>query len=62
MNLIKEYLGTIAGVHLFAIAAMLIFMVTFIFMVYHANSLTKDDSMKYSRFPLDEEDKDQSFN
>jgi cbb3-type cytochrome oxidase subunit 3 len=59
MNLIKEYLGTIAGVHVFAIIAMLIFLVTFLFMIYHTYSLRKDEVSRYSRLPLEDEEKDQ---
>jgi hypothetical protein len=58
MNLVKEYLGSIAGVHVFAIIAMLIFLVTFLFMIYHSYSLRKDEVRNYSRLPLDEEDED----
>jgi len=60
MNLIKEYLGSIAGVHIFAIIAMLIFLITFLFMVYHTYSLRKDEVSNYSRLPLEEEDNDQN--
>ena len=60
MNLIKEYLGSIAGVHVFGIISMFIFLVTFLFMVYHTFSLRKDDVRKYSRLPLEEDDSDQN--
>ncbi|MCU0371534.1 MAG: cbb3-type cytochrome c oxidase subunit 3 [Bacteroidales bacterium] len=59
MNLVKEYLVSIAGVHIYAIISMLIFLVVFIFMIYHAYSLRKDDVRNYSQIPLDEEIDDQ---
>lgn len=60
MNLIKQYLGSIAGVHIFAIIAMLIFLITFLFMVYHTYSLRKDEVRNYSRLPLEDEDDNQN--
>jgi hypothetical protein len=60
MNLIKEYLGSIAGIHVFAIISMLIFLVTFLFMIYHTYSLRKDDVRNYSRLPLEEDEYDQN--
>jgi cbb3-type cytochrome oxidase subunit 3 len=59
MNLVKEYLVTIEGVHIYAIIAMFIFLVTFIFMIYHTYSLGKDDVKHYSKLPLEEDEKDQ---
>jgi cytochrome c oxidase cbb3-type subunit IV len=56
MNLIKEYLGSIAGVQVFAIISMLIFLITFLFMIYHTFSLKKDEVREYSRLPLEEEE------
>ena len=58
MGLVKEYLVTIAGVHIYAIIAMFLFMVTFILMIYHAYSLRKDDVRHYSELPLDEDESD----
>ena len=55
MNLIKEYLGSIAGVHIFAIIAMFIFLITFLFMIYHAFSLRKDEVREDSQLPLEED-------
>jgi len=43
MNLIKEYLGSIAGVHIFAIISMLIFIVTFLFMIIQTYSIKKEN-------------------
>jgi cbb3-type cytochrome oxidase subunit 3 len=60
MNLIKEYLGSIAGVHIFAIIAMLIFLVTFLFMIYHTYSLRKDEVRNFSRLPLEEDESGQN--
>jgi len=60
MNLIKEYLGSIAGVHVFAIIAMFIFLITFLFMIYHTYSYRKDDVKTFSRLPLEEDDGDQN--
>jgi hypothetical protein len=56
MNLIKEYLTTIAGVHIYAIISMLIFLVTFIFMIYHTFRLGKDEVKEYSRLPIEEDE------
>lgn len=60
MGLVKEYLVTIAGVHIYAIIAMFLFMVTFILMIYHAYSLRKDDVRQYSELPLNEDESDQN--
>jgi cbb3-type cytochrome oxidase subunit 3 len=62
MNLIKEYLGSIAGVHVFAIIAMLIFLLMFLFMIYHTYSLRKEDVNNYSKLPLEEDESDQNKN
>jgi len=60
MNLIREYLGTIAGVNVFAVAGMMIFLVVFIVMIYHTCRLRKEDVKSYSRMPLDEDVSDQN--
>lgn len=60
MNLIKEYLGSIEGVHVYAIISMLIFLVTFLFMIYHTYSIRKVDERKYSELPLEEDNVDQN--
>jgi len=60
MNLIKEYLGSIAGVYVYAIIALLIFLVMFLFMIYHTYSLKKDDVKQYSNLPLEEDDSNQN--
>lgn len=62
MNLIREYIGTIAGAHVFAIAGMMIFLVVFILMIYHTCRLRKEDVKSYSRLPLDEDVDDQNEN
>jgi cbb3-type cytochrome oxidase subunit 3 len=59
MNLIKEYLVSVHGAHVYAIIAMFIFLVTFIFMIYHTYSLRKDDVKHYSKLPLEDDEKDQ---
>jgi hypothetical protein len=60
MNLIKEYLGSIAGVHIFAIISMLIFIVTFIFMIIQTYSIKKENIREYSQLPLEENEADQN--
>jgi hypothetical protein len=59
MNLIKEYLGSIAGVYIFAVISMLIFLTTFIFMVIQTYSIKKKDVGDYSRLPLEEDENSQ---
>ena len=59
MNLIKEYLGSIAGVEIIAIIAMLLFIITFILMLLHTYSLNKDEIREYSQLPLDHDEADQ---
>ena len=54
MNLVKEYLVSIAGVHIYAIIAMAIFLLTFLFMIYHAYSMKKADVRDYSQLPLED--------
>jgi hypothetical protein len=56
MSLVREYLTSIAGVHIFAIIALMIFLLTFIFMVIHVYTLKKDEVRSFSRLPLDEEE------
>jgi cbb3-type cytochrome oxidase subunit 3 len=59
VNLIKEYLVSVNGAYIYAIIAMLIFLLTFIFMIYQTYSIKKEDVSHYSRLPLDEEDENQ---
>jgi cbb3-type cytochrome oxidase subunit 3 len=59
MGLVREYLVSIAGVHIFAIIALVIFLAVFIFMVAHAYSLNKDEVSRYSQLPLDDDDSGQ---
>jgi cbb3-type cytochrome oxidase subunit 3 len=61
MNLIKEYLGSVAGADVFAIISMFIFLILFLFMIYHTYSLRKDEIKEYSKLPLEEDDKDQNL-
>jgi hypothetical protein len=60
MNLIKEYLGSVAGADVFAIISMFIFLVMFLFMIYHTYSLRKDEVKEYSKLPLEDEESDQN--
>lgn len=56
MSLIKEYLSSIAGVYIFAVISLLIFFITFLFMVIHAYGLRKDEVRDFSHLPLDEDE------
>jgi hypothetical protein len=62
MDLVKEYLGSIEGVHLFAIISMLIFLFTFLFMLFQTYSISKERVIDYSRLPLEEDDGNQKLN
>jgi hypothetical protein len=55
MNLIKEYLGSVAGVQVFAIISMLIFLITFLFMLFQTYSIAKDRVREYGRLPLEDD-------
>jgi len=59
MNLIKEYLGSVAGVQFYAITSMVLFILVFVFMVIHAYSLRKEEVTEFSQLPLDENEVDQ---
>jgi cbb3-type cytochrome oxidase subunit 3 len=59
MNLVREYLGTIDGVHIFGILAMIIFLAVFVFVIYHTLRLRKDDVKEYKQLPLEEDENDQ---
>jgi hypothetical protein len=56
MGLIKEYLGSITGVQFYAIIAMVLFILTFLFMLLFAFSYKKDEIKKFSHLPLEDED------
>lgn len=56
MNLIREYLGSVAGVQIFAIVSLFIFLITFIFLLFQTFSIAKDRVKEYGQFPLEEED------
>jgi hypothetical protein len=62
MNLIKEYLGSVEGADVFAIISMLIFLILFLFMIYHTYSLRKDDIKEYKKLPLEDSDNDLNGN
>jgi hypothetical protein len=55
MNLIREYLGSVAGVQIFAIVSLFIFLMTFIFLLFQTFSIAKDRVKEYSKFPLEED-------
>jgi cbb3-type cytochrome oxidase subunit 3 len=59
MNLVKEYLVSVAGAHIYAIISMLLFLVVFIFMIYHTYSIKKDDIKHFSKLPLEDDEHDQ---
>jgi cbb3-type cytochrome oxidase subunit 3 len=59
MGLVREYLTSIAGVHIFAIISLMIFLLTFIFMVVHVYTLRKDEVRRFSRLPLEDEEDSQ---
>lgn len=56
MDLVKEYLGSIAGVQTFAIISMLIFLISFLYMLYQTYTVKNDKMREYSRFPLEDDD------
>ncbi len=58
MGLVREYLGSIAGVHIFAIISLMIFLVTFVVMVIHTYTIKKEDISDFSRLPLDQEEEE----
>ena len=62
MGLVKEYLTSISSVHIYAVIAMLLFMVTFLFMMYHAYSIKKDDIKHFGELPLDTDENDHNEN
>jgi K+ transporter len=55
MNMVKEYLATIEGVYIYAIISMLIFLVTFIFMIYQTFLMRKDEAKEYGRLPIEDD-------
>jgi cbb3-type cytochrome oxidase subunit 3 len=56
MDLIKEYLGSVAGVQTFGIISMLIFLISFLFLLFQTYRVGKDKIREYSRLPLEEDD------
>ena len=60
MNLIKEYLGSIEGAYIFAIISMLIFLVTFLFMLFQTYAIRKEAMQEYGRLPLEEDESGQN--
>jgi cbb3-type cytochrome oxidase subunit 3 len=60
MNLVKEYLVTIAGVHIYAIISMVIFLVAFIFILYQMYKMGKEEVKEYSRLPIDDDESAQN--
>ncbi len=56
MNLVKEYLASIEGVHIYAILSMLIFLVTFVFMIYQTYMIGKERIKEYGNIPMEEDE------
>lgn len=56
MNLVKEYLASIEGVHIYAILSMLIFLVTFIFMIVQTSMIGKERIKEYGNIPMEEDE------
>jgi cbb3-type cytochrome oxidase subunit 3 len=56
MELIKEYFGSIEGVHIFAIISLLVLLTTFIVIVIHTYRIKKEKIKDYSRYPLEDDD------
>ena len=56
MNLVKEYLATIDGVYIYAVISMLIFLVTFIYMIYQTYLIRKDEVKEYGRLPIEDDE------
>lgn len=55
MNLIREYLGSVAGVQIFAIVSLFIFLTTFIFLLFQTYSITSDRVKEYGNIPLEKD-------
>jgi TRAP-type C4-dicarboxylate transport system permease small subunit len=60
MNLVREYLVTVAGAHIYAIISMLLFLVVFILMIYYTYSIRKEDIGHFSKLPLEDDEHDQN--
>jgi len=55
MNLIREYLGSVAGVQIFAIVSLFIFLIAFALLLFQTFSIAKDKVKEYSELPLEED-------
>jgi hypothetical protein len=58
MNLVKEILGSVAHVQIFAIISMILFIVVFIMMLLHTYGIRKDEISEYSHLPLEDNEED----
>lgn len=56
MELIKDYLGSIKGLHVYAIVSLLVFVLAFLIIVYHTYRLKKDKINSYKNYPLEDDD------
>lgn len=56
MNLVKEILGSVANVQIFAIISMILFIIVFVMMLLHTYSIRKDDIREYSHLPLEDDE------
>jgi cbb3-type cytochrome oxidase subunit 3 len=60
MGLIKEYLVSVAGAHIYAIISMMLFLFIFILMIYYTYSIRKEDIGNFSKMPLEDGEQDQN--
>ncbi len=60
MGLIKEYLVSVAGDHIYAIISMMLFLFIFILMIYYTYSIRKEDIGNFSKMPLEDGEQDQN--
>jgi cbb3-type cytochrome oxidase subunit 3 len=62
MNLVREYLSSIEGVEVYAILAMLLFILAFVVMIIHVFSMRKKELGEFSRLPLEDDQESQKTN
>ncbi len=60
MSLIKEYLVSVAGAHIYAIISMMLFLFVFFVMIYYSYSIRKEDIRDFSQMPLEDGEQDQN--
>jgi hypothetical protein len=58
MNLVKEILGSVANVQIFAIISMILFIVVFVMMLLHTYGIRKDEIREYSQMPLEDDEEE----